>query len=430
LSKARLTRLFLEELNDEALEHLRHDWPLWARLKQRPPLCDWRTWLILGGRGAGKTRTGAEWIKGVALADPHQPGHSGGRIALVGSDEADVRSVMIEGESGLLRLHTRSERPLWYPSRRELIWPNGTVASVFSSADPEGLRGSQFGAAWCDEICKWRNRQATWDMLQFGLRIGNSPRQVVTTTPKPIGLLKKLLADPSTVSVRAPTRENAANLAGEFLAYVEATYGATSLGRQELEGEIIESNAHALWRHHALEKGRVTSPPKLGRIVVAVDPPASSNKRSDACGIVAAGEGRDGYFYVLADETVQGVGPDRWAARAIGLYHELGADLVLAEVNQGGDMVKTILNTLDPTVPVRGVHASRGKWLRAEPVALLYEQGRVRHVGCFKQLEDQMCALGPDGRSRGASPDRLDALVWAITELALSNRATPRVRRA
>ena len=422
--------MFLRKINEEALETIKGDWPLWARLKQRPPLCDWRTWLLLGGRGTGKTRTGAEWLKGVALADPHYPGSSGGRVALVGASYDDMRDVMVEGESGLLAIHKKSERPEWISSRKELIWQNGTIGKLFSSANPEGLRGNQFGAVWCDEICKWSNLEQTWDMLQFCLRLGKNPRQVITTTPKPLELLKKIMKDPTTITVRSATSENANNLADGFLDYVEGIYAGTRLGRQELDGEIVENNEHALWCRDQIEASRVDNVTQLNRIVIAVDPPASSGSKSASCGIIAAGMMIDGRCCVLEDRTLSKATPDKWAAEVVALYHLLEADLIVAEVNQGGDMVKTVIHTIDPSVPVRLVHASRGKWIRAEPVALLYERGRVFHVGKFAELEDQMCTFTPDGMAQGVSPDRVDALVWAITELALSKRGEPRVRRA
>ena len=425
-----LRSLFLEDLDEEALQQLRHDWPIWARLKQRPPISDWRTWLLLGGRGAGKTRTGAEWLKGVALADPHYPGNSGGRIALVGTSFDDMKDVMVEGESGLLAIHAKADRPQWISSRRELIWKNGTIGKLFSAADPEGLRGNQFGAAWCDEICKWSRLEQTWDMLQFCLRLGHHPRQVVTTTPKPLKLLKRLIEEPTTITVRSTTSENANNLADGFLDYVENIYAGTRLGRQELDGEIVEQNEHALWKREQIEINRIDEMPELNRIVIAVDPPATSGSKSAACGIIAAGLMADGRCCVIADKTLPQATPDRWAAQAVALYHAFEADVIVAEVNQGGDMVKTVIRTIDPAVPVRAVHASRGKWIRAEPVALLYERGRVLHVGNYADLEDQMCAFTADGFAEGVSPDRVDALVWAITELALSRRAQPRVRSA
>ncbi len=428
LSTQKLRSLFLEELTNDEVARLKFDWPLWARLKQRPPLSDWRTWLILGGRGAGKTRTGAEWLKGVALGDPHYPGSSGGRVALLGTSYDDMRNVMVEGESGILAISQKEERPGWYPSRRELVWPNGAIGKLFSSADPEGIRGNQFGAAWLDEIGKWHKLEETWDMLQFCLRLGKFPRQVVTTTPKPLKLLKTLTEDNSTIVVRSTTRENAANLADGFMEYVEGVYAGTRLGRQELDGEIIEAIENALWSRETIEAARVSKAPDLARIVVAVDPPAGSGKSSACCGIVAVGKNPDGACYVLADHTISHAKPHQWAAKSASLYHSVEADVIVAEVNQGGEMVRSVLHTHDPSLPVRSVHASRNKWLRAEPVAMLYERGLVRHVGAFPDLEDQMCSIGPDGLAEGVSPDRLDALVWAVSELALQQNNEPRIR--
>ena len=428
LKKNRKTKAFVESLKLDQLSELLNDWPLWARSKQKPPLENWRTWLLLGGRGAGKTRTGAEWLKGVALSDPHQPGNAGGRVALVGESYAEVRDVMVEGQSGLLQLHKHQDRPVWKSSRRELEWPNGTIGQLFSSSDPEGLRGYQFGAAWCDELCKWNNLDETWDMLQFCLRLGASPRQVVTTTPKPLKLLKKIMQDPSTIINRSATMENKSNLASGFLQYVNSQYGNTRLGRQELNGEVIEEREDALWQRDMFERLRVSNPPELERVVIAVDPPASSGKTSAACGIIAAGKSENGNVFILEDKSLHMATPKQWAKAVVSLYHAVEADVVIAETNQGGEMVETIIRTIEPSIPVRGVHASRGKWLRAEPVALLYERNEVFHVGMFAELEDQMCAFGADGSANGVSPDRLDALVWAVTELALSRRATPRIR--
>ncbi|MEM7214850.1 MAG: terminase family protein [Pseudomonadota bacterium] len=429
MSTQKLRELFLNELTDDEIVRLKFDWPLWARLKQRPPLNNWRTWLVLGGRGAGKTRTGAEWLKGVALGDPHYPGSSGGRVALVGTNYDDIRDVMIEGESGLLAVSHKSERPQWLVSKRELVWPNGTIGKLFSSADPEGLRGSQFGAVWLDEVVKWHKLEQTWDMLQFCLRIGKYPRQVVTTTPKPLKLLQRILDDPMTVAVRSTTRENMHNLSGSFLDYVEGIYAGTSLGRQELDGEIIADNEHGLWSRAMIEAGREDEAPAMGRIVIAVDPPAGSGEKSACCGIIAAGKADDDTCHVLADRTLASAKPHEWAGAVVRLYHMLEADLVVAEANQGGEMVRSVLHTEDKSIPVRTVHARRSKWLRAEPVAMLYEQGRVRHAGRFPELEDQMCAIGVDGLANGVSPDRVDALVWAISELALQTRGQPRVRK-
>nr|WP_246161579.1 terminase family protein [Segnochrobactrum spirostomi] len=392
-----------------------------------PPDGDWTTWLVLGGRGAGKTRAGAEWVRAAVMG--RLGGPPAGRIALVGETLGDVRDVMIEGVSGLLAIHPRGERPTWQPSRRRLTWPNGAVAQGFSAEDPEGLRGPQFDAAWADEIAKWRHAEATWDMLQFGLRLGERPRQVATTTPRPVPLVKRLLADPRTAATRASTAMNAAFLAPGFLEAVVGRYAGTRLGRQELDGELIEDRSDALWRRGAIEAARVADVPALGRIVVAIDPPASSGAKADACGLVAAGLGEDGIGYVLADASEAGLRPAEWAKRAVALARRFEADSLVAEVNQGGEMVTAVIREVDPTAAVATVRATRGKWVRAEPVAALYEQGRVRHVGTFPALEDEMCDFGPAGLSSGRSPDRLDALVWAITALMLGRGGEPKVRR-
>jgi len=319
--------------------------------------------------------------------------------------------------------------PRFEASRRRLVWDaTGAVAQMFSSEDPDSLRGPQFDAAWCDELAKWKNQQACFDMLQFGLRLGERPQQLFTTTPRPQKLLKEMLADPGVFVTRMTTADNAANLAPGFLAAVEARYGGSVLGRQELGGELVEEREGGLWTRSMLEKAAAMPRAELRRIVVAVDPPVSSGKASDACGIVAAGIDADGHGVVLADATLRRASPRDWAARAVSLYHRLEADCIVAETNQGGEMVATVLRTVEAGVPVRAVRASRGKWLRAEPVAALYEQGRVAHAGRFAELEDEMCDFGRDGLSDGRSPDRVDALVWALTELMLPMRGEPRVR--
>ena len=426
LKKGKSPSELLAQLSERDAEEAVKDWASDARPDQTPPGGDWLTWLLLGGRGAGKTRAGAEWVRAIATAEP-QPA---GPIALVGETFADAREVMIEGVSGLLAIHPSWNRPEWQRTRRRLVWPNGTVAQAFSAEDPESLRGPQFSAAWADELAKWRYPDACWDMLQFGLRLGAHPRQVVTTTPRPIPLLKRLIAgeaDGTTVVSRATTGDNAMNLAPGFLSRVVARYHGTRLGRQELLGEMIEERADALWQCAPIEAARVAAAPhELARIVVAVDPPAS--KRSGRCGIVAAGLGKDGFGYVLADASLSEVRPAEWAAVAIALYRRLKADALVAEVNQGGDMVAAVMREVDTGVPVKAVRATRGKWLRAEPVAALYSQGRVRHVGALPELEDEMCDFGIDGLSAGRSPDRLDALVWALTALMLSEAGEPKVR--
>ncbi len=419
----------LPKLSRASREELLNCWPLWARGDQLPPDGNWNTWLILGGRGAGKTRAGAEWVRGMALGLAPFANAPARMIALVGETLADVREVMIEGVSGLLRIHSRNERPQWEPTRRRLVWPNGSVAQAFSADDPEQLRGPQFDAAWADELCKWRRSEAAWDMLQFGLRLGAHPKQVVTTTPRPMALLKKILADPLTRVSRAATNANAFNLAPAFLERVHKIYGGTRLGRQELEGELIEEREGALFPHTLIERARVEKAPALSRIVVAIDPPASSREGADACGLVAAGLGIDEKVYVLADETASGLTPLEWASKAVTLYRRLEADRIVVEVNQGGEMARAVIAEADASVPVSEVRANRGKHLRAEPVAALYEQGRVLHAGNFAALEDEMAEFSADGLSNGRSPDRLDALVWAVTALVLAPPLTPRLRR-
>ncbi|WP_299711792.1 terminase family protein, partial [Tardiphaga sp.] len=410
-------------------------WPLFAHKYQLPPKHapngdPWLTWLLIGGRGAGKTRAGAEWVRAQAMGYAPFAPEKAGRIALIGETEHDVREVMIEGVSGLLSVHWPNERPVWIPSRKRLEWPStGAVAQVFSADDPESLRGPQFDCAWSDEMAKWRYADAAFDMLQFGLRLGSQPRQLITTTPRPTALLKRLIKDSSSVTTRAPTRANAMNLAPTFLRGVMERYGGTRMGRQELDGEIIEDRADALWSRALLDECRVREAPPLRRIVVAVDPPVSSGKRADSCGIVAAGIAESGIVYIVADDTVSSVTPAAWANKAIALWRRLDADALVVEINQGGEMVRSVINEVDPGVPVTSVRALRGKWLRAEPVATLYEQGRVKHAGAFAALEDEMCDFASSGLSSGRSPDRVDALVWAVASLALGRRGDgPRVR--
>ncbi|MEZ5776029.1 MAG: terminase family protein [Hyphomicrobiaceae bacterium] len=431
-SRAALDRL-IAALDRDELVRLCHDWLVWARDDQLPAeaggeAAAWRTWLLLGGRGAGKTRAGAEWIRAQALGRQPLASEPATRIALVGETLNDVRQVMIEGVSGLLAVHPDDERPVFEPSKRLLTWPNGTLAQMYSADEPEGLRGPQFSVAWCDELAKWRHAERTWDMLQFALRLGAHPRQVVTTTPRPMPLLRRLLADPSTLVSRARTDDNAANLAPSFLEAVRLRYAASALGRQELDGEIVEDREDALWKRADLERMRVVTPPALARIVVAVDPPVTSGAAADTCGIVVVALGRDDRAYVLEDCSLKGHAPLVWARRAVEAYHGHEADRLVAEVNQGGELVAAIIRQVDPDLPIAMVRATRGKWLRAEPVAALYAEGRVSHVGTHAALEDQMCDFGPGGLTAGRSPDRLDALVWALTELMLGRSPKPRIR--
>ena len=415
----------LKHLTPEEADDLCFEWRhAWARDAQLPLPANWQTLVMLGGRGAGKTRAGAEWVRAIACGLWPEWGAVKTRIALVGPTLDEVRSVMVEGVSGLLAVHDDAWRPKYEPSKKLLTWPNGSVAQIFSAEEPDSLRGPQFDAAWCDELAKWKHPDAAWDMLQFGLRLGDHPRTLATTTPRPIPLVKRLLADPLTEVRCAPTSANAANLAKSFLAEMQRRFGGTRLGRQELEGEVITDDPDALFRRDSIEASRVKNAPDLARIVIAVDPPAGKGKRSNACGIVCAGLGNDGRVYVLDDATAKGLSPAKWAARVVGLYHARRADRVVAEVNQGGAMVEAVLREVDRDVAYSAVHATRGKAVRAEPVAALYEQGRVSHVGAFAALEDEMCTAITDA----ASPDRLDALVWAVWELVLKpGREGPRV---
>ncbi|MDB5588297.1 MAG: Transfer Agent terminase protein [Devosia sp.] len=403
-------------LTDEQAEAKYYGWAeVWARADQLAPDGDWTTWLMLGGRGSGKTRAGAEWVRSLAAAKVTP-------IALVGETMTEAIAVMIRGESGLLNVHPDEERPVLKGT--SLIWPNGVEAVVMSASDPDRFRGPQFAAAWCDEVAKWPDAEAAWDMLQFGLRLGDKPRQLATTTPKPTRLLKRLLADPLTTVTRAKTSDNRAHLAPSFLDTVVGRYRGSVLGRQELDGEMIEDMPDALWQRGMFVP---VGPVVPERIVVAVDPPVTGNERSDACGIIVAGRVGEGAV-VLEDRTLKPAAPLAWARRAVAAFHAHGADAIVVEVNQGGDLVKSVISQVDPNVPVRAVRATRGKWLRAEPVAALYGRGLVRHVAGLSELEDEMCAFGNDGRSDGHSPDRVDALVWAITELLLDD-VSPRMRR-
>jgi phage terminase large subunit-like protein len=380
-------------------------WASIARPEQLPPPSPWRTWLILAGRGWGKTRTGAETIASWACAG------SAGSIALVAPTLADVRDLSMR------RLREAAGPAVEYTESRhfQLRWPNGAEALGFSAEDPSSLRGYEFDTAWCDELAAWRYPEA-YDQLQFGLRAGTA-RQIVTTTPCPVRLVRELLADPSTIVTRGRTADNAANLDPATLRFLTGRYGGTRLGRQELDAELLDDVPGALWQRDQIDALRVSAPPELVRIVVAIDPAVSSAEDADETGIVVVGKGTDGHGYLLADRSCR-ASPDSWARAAVSAYREYGADRIVAEANQGGDMVEATLRTVDPALPYRAIHASRGKRLRAEPVAALYEQGRVHHVGGFPALEDQLCAALPDG---GSGPDdRLDALVHALTELELA----------
>ena len=413
---------FLQSLSADEAEILHADWRFWAREEQLAPEGVWRIWLFMGGRGAGKTRAGAEWIlEGVRKGAMR-------RVALVGATYADVRDVMIAGESGLLA-QGRGEGVRYEPSKRQVLWPGGAVARAFTAEEPDGLRGHQFDGAWCDEFCKWPEPQTTLDMLLMGLRIGDDPRAIVTTTPRNVPAFKALLAMEGVAVTRAGTFANAANLAPAFLEQMRRQYGGTRLGRQELDAELIEDNESALWRREWIERGRVRDWPELRRVVVAVDPPVSTGPEADECGIVVAGISDVGEAYVLADRSVRGLTPLRWAKRAAETYEEFAADAILAEANQGGAMVGEVIRQAAPEAVVRLVHARRDKRTRAAPAAALYERGLVHHAGSFPELEDQLCQYDGQSWKSGASPDRLDALVWALADLFPGTAAKPRVRR-
>lgn len=397
------------------------EWACWARLEQIAPAGDWRCWVFMGGRGAGKTRAGAEWVGELARSG------GAGRIALVGQTFHDVREVMIEGHSGLRS--ATLQRPVYEASRRRLVWSNGVQAGCFSAEDPEALRGPQFDAAWCDELCFWAYPEETLQTLEHGLRLGVRPRVMVTTTPRPTPVLKRLLAAPDTVVTRSSTFANADNLSRDFIDALRARWTGSARHRQELLGEVIEEPDGALWTRAQLEALRQRPEGGYDRIVVAVDPPASIGPDADACGIIAAavrGEGFAREAMVLADASVQGAAPHVWAERAAELARSVGAHAIVAEANNGGEMVRAVLCAAAPDMYVRLVRASEGKRARAEPIAAQYAQGRVKHVAAFPDLEDEMCAFGAEGYNE--SPDRLDALVWALTDLLLGGSAAPRAR--
>jgi phage terminase large subunit-like protein len=421
---------FLGGLSDGTLAALPWIFEFWALPHQLPPEGAWRSWVIMGGRGAGKTRAGSEWVRAeVEGARPGDPGRSR-RVALVGETIDQVREVMIFGESGILACSPPDRRPDWQAGRRRLVWPNGAVAEVYSAHEPDSLRGPQFDAAWVDELAKWKKAEETWDMLQFALRLGSHPRQVVTTTPQNVGVLKAILRNPSTVITHAPTEANRAHLAASFLEEVRARYRGSRLERQELDGVLLEDAEGALWTQAMLEGARVAAAGRIDRIVVAVDPPVTGRTSSDECGIVVAGvrmEGRpqDWVVTVLEDATLAGASPQAWAEAVVAAYRRHGADRIVAEVNQGGDLVTGLIRSIDGGAPLRAVRASDGKVARAEPVAALYEQGRVKHLPGLDLLEAQLCRMTLQGYDGKGSPDRVDALVWAVTELVLAPQGRP-----
>lgn len=420
------TDRLIEEIGVEGLSKLQYDWQAWARPEQLAPSGDWRIWLILAGRGFGKTRTGAEWVRDFA------ENHPGCTIALIARTAADVRTTMLEGPSGLLSISPPWFMPAHEPSKCKLTWPNGSTALHFSAEEPKGLRGPQFHAAWCDEIAAWPATDTeegdpgipnAWTQLQYGLRLpGTRPRVVVTTTPRNVPLVRVLLEQGDTVTTRGSTFDNAANLAPEFITAIREQYDGTRIGRQELYAEVLTDVPGALWKADMIEASRVLHAPPLVRCVVGVDPSGSSHRKSDEAGIVTAGLGKcackgnaqDLHGFVIHDAS--GVmSPETWAKAAAQSFHQYRADRVVAEKNYGGDMVLTTMKLVDPSVTFRDVVATRGKAVRAAPIAALYEQGRVHHVGRLPKLEDQMTTWDPL-RSK-ESPGRMDALVWALTDI-------------
>lgn len=401
----------LAKLGDEAAYAIRWDWEYWARPEQLLPDGDWSYWLILAGRGFGKTRTGAEVVR--IWARSHK------FINLIGATSDDAKDIMIEGESGLLSCCPKDERPYYKKHERKLEWPSGAVSLIFTADEPERMRGKQHEKLWGDELGAWRYPEA-WDQAKFGLRLGERPQAIVTTTPRPTKIMRELINDPNCHVTRGSTYDNRANLAENFFGEIIKKYEGTRLGRQELNAELLEDTPGALWTQKNIDQYRIPlgDQPPMRRIVVAVDPSLSNDENADETGIIAAGLGEDGKGYVLADESGR-FAPDEWAKRAVSLYHRLDADRIVAEKNQGGQMVENVLRSADRNVPITLVSASRGKVTRAEPISALYEQGRVGHVGRHDVLEDQMVAFTSDfdRKTQGYSPDRVDALVWALTEL-------------
>jgi phage terminase large subunit-like protein len=397
----------LSELSTSEYEALQFDWKFWARPNQLAPQISWATWLILAGRGWGKTRTGAEWVRDQIEFQGKR------RFAFVGATSGDARDIMIEGESGILSVSPPWFRPRYLPSKRRLVWPNGAQATVYSADEPDRLRGPNHDAAWADELASWRY-PAAWDMLLLGLRIGKHPQVCVTTTPKPVKHIKDLIKKKGVAITKGTTYENLANLAPQFREEILALYENTRLGRQEIFAEIIDDAPGALWHRDQIEKYRIArfNRDKLRKIVVGVDPEVSSKEESAETGIVVCGEGEDSEGYVIDDMTVRGT-PHTWASQAVAAYHKYKANCIVAEINQGGEMVEYTIHTIDKDVPVETVHATRGKYTRAEPVASLAEKGKIHHIGLFAQLEDQLCQWTPGD----ASPDRLDAMVWGFTHL-------------
>jgi phage terminase large subunit-like protein len=420
LSDAELSKRLARMAPEEA-DELYYNWLLWARPDQIAPEGDWVYWLILAGRGAGKTRAGAEAVRAWSRTFTH--------VNLMGSTRQDAREIMVTGESGLLAICPPNERPKFLRGSDRLEWPNGAISQIFSAEEPDRLRGKQHMKLWLDELAAWRDPDA-FDQAMLGLRLGDKPQAVITTTPRPTRLIKQLLDNPDAVVSRASTFANAKFLADGFLTQIAARFDGRAIGRQEMYGEIIEEAAGALWTRALIERQRLPKDaPRADyvEIVIGVDPPARSGAKSDECGIIAVGRTAGGVIHVLADLSSQGETPGEWSARVVSAFRRFEANRVVAEINNGGEMVAQVLRQNDPNLPVRNVTATRGKFLRAEPIAAAYERGAVFHLAAFEKLEDQLCTLTSDfdSRTAGFSPDRADALVWAIADLIAPRAATP-----
>lgn len=402
---------FVDGLSPDEYKILMYDWQFWARPEQLPPqelFTDESKfqWLYLAGRGAGKTRSMAEFVTDCVKNRGYR------RISLIGATAPEVRTIIMEGESGLLNISHPDFMPVYEPSKKKVIWPNGAIANIFYGSEPELSRGAQSDLVWMDELCKWQYPQETVDNIMFGLRLGKKPLCCISTTPKPIKAIKDLLKDTSVCVTRGTTYDNKDNLANSFIKTIIGKYEGTRLGRQELNAEILEDNPGALWKRAWIDRDRISTAPDMERIVVAIDPKAMSDADSEA-GIIVAGKGVDGFYYMLEDCSMNG-GPLEWAQTAINAYERWRADRIVAEINNGGEMVESTLKNIKSTVPYKSVWASRGKVIRAEPISALSEQGKIKHVGVFANLEDQLC----EWEQGMKSPDRLDAYVWAFTFLA------------
>jgi len=400
----------LDNLSDDEILDLMHDVTVVGRPKQIVPDGDWSTLLVLPGRGFGKTWMGSHWVNLMAKEYP------GCKIGLIGETVADVRDTMIQGESGIVTLAHPKHMPVYTPSKRRIDWPNGSSALTFSGEEPKQLRGPQFHFSLVDELAKMRYQSEVWDMLSYCMRLGEHPRVLITTTPRPTTLIKELYKDPDVVVIEGSTFENRA-LPKRFLDQLRKKHDGTRLGQQELYGKILEDNPNAMFMYDDINENRVEkAPTNMNRVVIAVDPAVTSNENSDETGITICGAIGMDQGYVLGDVSIK-ASPNEWAKAAVAAYYDYGADCMVGEVNNGGDMIEALIRNVDPLVNYHSVRATRGKAIRAEPIAALYEQGRIHHVGAFEILEDQMISFDPSLGNNQKSPDRMDSLVWALTEL-------------